>query len=157
MMVSKRPVHSRSATCESGRDDGPCWSTTTDQPRSAMRRRAVPSFQWSSRLNPPKTTLAVLIGVPPPWRDKVSTTAGSPFASVRLFPMNRTRPPAGSFLRDASGCEGTIDDELQLVTTAAATMTLITEFLTAGARVIGYRAPCSGQKGIGDEVSGNLE
>ena len=55
--------------------------------------------------------------------------------------MNRTRPPAGSFLLDASVCDGTSDDELQLVTTAAATMTLITEFLTAGARVIGYRAP----------------
>src|SRR6185295_1192169 len=129
MMVSKRPVHSRSATCESGSDDGPCWSTTTDQPRSAMRRRAVPSFQWSSRLNPPNTTLTVLIGVPPPWRDNVSTTAGSPFASVRLFPMNRTRLPAGSFLRDAWVCDGASDDEVQLDARATATTTPITEFL----------------------------
>ena len=42
MTVSKRTVHSRSATRESGSDEGPCCSTTIDQPRSAMRRCAVP-------------------------------------------------------------------------------------------------------------------
>src|SRR6187200_1368824 len=50
--------------------------------------------------------------------------------------MNKTRPPARSFLRDASVCDGASDDELQLVTTAAATTTLTTEFRTPSARVI---------------------
>src|SRR6185436_17438825 len=89
----------------------------------------------------PNTTLAVLIGVPPPWRDNVSTTVGSPFASVRLFPMNRTRPPARSFLRDGSVGDGASDAELQLATTAAATITVTTECFTPSARVMGYRAP----------------
>jgi hypothetical protein len=83
----------------------------------------------------------------PPWRDNVSTIAGSPFASVRLLPMNSTRPLADSPLRGVSPRDGATDDELQLVTTAAATMTLTTEFLTPSARVIGYCAPCRHPRG----------
>ena len=71
--------------------------------------------------------LDVLIGVPPPWRDNISTTAGSPFASVRLFPMKRTRPPRSSSAGGAVACDGATGDELQLVTTAAATMEFASE------------------------------
>ena len=102
-----------------------------------MRRRAVPSFQWSSRLNPPKSTLAVLIGVAPLWRDNVSTIAGSPLASVRLLPMNSTRPPGVPVPGVVSLGEGATDDALQLVTTAAARSTLTTGFLKRSASVTG--------------------
>jgi hypothetical protein len=124
MTASKRAVQSRRFAWFSGSDDGPCCSTAIDQPPSAMRRTAVPWFQWSSRLNPPKTTLAVVTGVPPPWRDNASTIAGSPFASVRLFPMNRTRPSTGGPPRDGSGAsDGAAGgDELQLARRTAATM-----------------------------------
>jgi hypothetical protein len=44
--------------------------------------------------------------------------------------MNRTRLPTTSFLRCASGSDGASDDDLQLATTAAATMTVTTEVLT---------------------------
>ena len=47
--------------------------------------------------------------------------------------MNRTRPPGVPVPGVVSLGEGATDDELQLVTTAAATMMLTTEFLKRSA------------------------
>jgi len=81
----------------------------------------------------------VLIGVPPAWRDTISTTAGRSFDSVRLLPMNRTRPATGARVAGALVCDGAPGDDLQLGMAAAATMSTNTAFLTPHPGVIGAK------------------
>ena len=53
--------------------------------------------------------------------------------------MNSTRPSTGARLAGALVCDGATDDDLQLVTTAAATMNATAAFLTPRAKVIGAK------------------
>lgn len=88
--VAKRRVQRRKCTWLASSADGPCWSTTTSQRPDAISWRASPWFQWSSRLNPPTTTLPVSSARPPALAS-AATSAGRSFVAVRLFPTKRTR------------------------------------------------------------------